>query len=254
MVNTLELKFYCKNANSILGRKRAELFQSSSYASYHFILLTETSLNAKVNNSDVLSTNYSTVRYDRMQGVNNNKGRKGGVLIGVHKDVLWEIVATDKSIEMLALKAIVNNRTIYVVVSYVRNLTSDRNDPKYAHKVVLNKNLQEYKRILNLMGRNDSVFIFGDFNMRTIKYENENDFMRPYNLLKIEPYYKNFMDSMHEMELRQINSIPNAQGHYLDLIFTNEFRSCSVCLPEKTFLKDTEKVHTEMVIKYRLQK
>lgn len=246
-----QVMFYYKNANSVQSKKKlSELNESAREGLYHFVLLTETNFNEKICNSDIMSPNYIPIRVDRVAGVNDYKKSKGGVMIAVRKDFLYEFIDIDKTIEIVALKTVLGRKTTYIIVSYVRN---DNKDPiEFNHKTVLNKHLQAFKKIVASMNENDSIFIFGDFNMRSIRYEKELHFMKP-NLHRVPSYYKHFMDCMHEMGLRQINDIPNQKGNFLDLVLTNEFEFCSVSPPDRTFLRDTEKFHTEMVVKYELQ-
>lgn len=62
----------------------------------------------------------------------------------------------------------------------------------------LRKHLKIYETIWKSIKEKDFIFIFGDFNMREIKYRSA---MVPVNLQRVKPYYKNVYESMKSMGL-----------------------------------------------------
>lgn len=256
MFRNKHFNFYYKNVNSLRSIKsRRELIQSSgeSENQYDFIILTETNLYEKIQDFEIICPKYLPVRVDRQKGVNDCKSSGGGVMIGIRKELSFETVKVDKTIEMLALKIKRDYQDMYVVVSYIRNEGRKPKDQmEFWHENVLKKHLAAYKAIKQQTNEYDTIFVFGDFNMSSIQYEQREHFMIPtFNTFnRVNKYYKAFMDAMHEMGLRQINTIPNKKNHYLDLIFTNQYHACKVCSPEKILIKDTEEFHTETVVNY----
>lgn len=217
------IKMFYQNVNSILAKKRDKLRFVTNQRTYDFLIFTETYLNSSVNDDQIISSNYAVIRTDRRKGINDRKAKGGGVLTAVDRDISCERIACDDSIEIAAIKATIENETVFIIVSYIRN---DREDliynRKFCHESKLERHLNVYRQIKRMLGPNDSMFIFGDFNMSSIKYARYQNCMIPTNLQRVTDYYRKFYESMNEMGLLQINTIANRNDRYLDLIFTNK--------------------------------
>lgn len=248
------VKIYFKNVRSIKGRKKANMmFDASRRSENDLFILVETHLNENIQNSKIFCPKkFSVKRTDRKKNLNNNKELGGGVAIAFRKDKFeCEEIILENTTEILAIK-IINSfqKPLFLVACYARNASNDIGI--FCHKNVLSRQLKAIREIVKMAEQNP-VFICGDFNMRSVEYRKheQNNYMIPENIK--ERHFKNFIESLNALGLEQINCIPNNNGKYLDLVFTNEFKACSVYKPKDVLLPDTEIHHTETVIEFAMK-
>lgn len=90
------------------------------------------------------------------------------------------------------------------------------------HEIVSNENLAVIRNVMSTLNHNtDTVLALGDFNLKSVKWKKTGIRMQASNLNLVSAHYRDFIKSMDEMGFSRINSLPNDNGRYLDLIFIN---------------------------------
>lgn len=211
-----------------LNTKLSSLFVDSFNFNHEIVIFTETWLTNNILNSEIMCDNFQIFRCDR-----ENNRKSGGVLIAVSNIFPSEALIYDShsNIEFVAIK--LNQRNIYITCSYI--------PPSSPHSVYI-EHANAIKYVCRNAKLNDYVISVGDFNMPSItwNYSPDDGFFTPItstnNLICIE-----FLNSLMDLSLYQLNGIFNDHGKLLDLIFVNEYvdivvkRSEPITTPEDRY-------------------
>lgn len=174
----------------------------------------------------------------------------------VHHWTVSERLFIDESIETTAVRIHTNVGAIYVINSYVRNDSKDKNTP-FQQETVLMKNLAVVQNVITTMNQEtDAVLVLGDFNLKSVKWKKNGNRMQASNLNQVKSHYNVFIKMMSKWGFSQINSVPNDNGRYLDLIFTRNsatFEHCALSTePAHSYLPNTEpNNHKETVVNFK---
>lgn len=213
-----------------LNTKLSSLYVDSFNFHHHIIIFTETWLTDTVLNSEIMCDNFQIFRRDR--GINK---KAGGVLIAVSNIFQAESIVYDTSsnIEFLAVVIKLNNKNIFVSVSYI---------PPSSSFSIYTEHAQAIEFATRSVKTNDLFISVGDFNMPTVawNYSDENSFWIPVLSLS-NSTWEEFINSILDLALYQMNGILNHQNRLLDLMFINEFmdiaveRSTPIVIPEDLY-------------------
>ena len=173
--------------------KQLNSFQSYIYSTdFSLIAITETWLSNNILDGEVLPTNYTIYRHDRVS-------RGGGVLLAIKHDLPSVQLLLSSEIESIIVE-ITSNKSFIVCVVYVPPVIDD----------IYYKHLSDLLFSLPLDG---NVLIMGDFNLPDIDWDLLNGGTR---------FSSNFCDLTVDLNLRQlVVSSTHKAGNILDLILTN---------------------------------
>lgn len=245
-------KLFMKNLNSIKAEKKQEAFlKAFKQDKYEFFAFTETSLNQNIPNSNIIPPTYVGIRRDRNKKMAQGKTKLGGSMIVYKESRIVEKIHVDKSIEAVASKIQLDDgKSLFLASSYLpRTKVTAKEDQD-----LQSKHLELYAKMKNMAKPNDLIIIAGDFNMPKIDWIRKGDHMLPENINKAKPRFREFIREVNKLKLKQINSIPNKNGRFLDLVFTNMSEICSVSLPTEEFTPDTERHHRGTVVEFNIPK
>lgn len=213
------ISVYYQNVRGLRTKSR-EFYGNSCTHEHEIVVLTETWLNGDHSSSEYFDTSFNAFRKDRCD-TGSQFHRGGGVLIASHtKFKSSEIQLSEAdNMECICLKININSRVnIYVYAAYIPPNSSE--DVYKMHTSIIN----------NIPAKSsDTVLILGDFNIPNAEWTLDQHVMVP---IAIRPdYAAEFVRSMTEKGLCQINGIRNEQHNLLDLVFTNEITSVEVHRP-----------------------
>ena len=173
--------------------KQLNSFQSYIYSTnFNLIAITETWLSNNILDGEVLPTNYTIYRCDRV-----SKG--GGVLLAVKHDLPSVQLLLSSEIESIAVK-ITSNKSFIVCVVYVPPVVDDT---YYKH----------LSDLLFSLPLDENVLILGDFNLPDIDWDLLSGGTR---------FSSGFCDLTVDLNLRQlVASSTHKAGNILDLILIN---------------------------------
>lgn len=213
-----------------INSKLTNLYADSFGFSYHIIIFTETWLQDKINNPEILCGKYQIYRCDRSD---KTKKTGGGVLIAVSADLSSERISCsfDNDIEFVAVKIRLRCKTLFISCSYIAPCSAVQT---YAEHV------SAIKTSFVTSKSSDILAVFGDFNLPTISWNQSLDSNN------LEPIVVNgcvneCIESLLSYGLCQVNHIYNPYGRLLDLIFVNQpsevslFSSIPVAYPEDRY-------------------
>lgn len=213
-----------------LNTKLNSLYVDSYNFRHHIVIFTETWLTDTVLNSEIMCDNFQIFRRDR------GSGRKsGGVLIAVSNILQADslVYETTSNIEFLGVVIKMNNRKIFITCSYIPPSSSFSTYMEHADAI---------KCTISGIKQNDLFISVGDFNMPAVTWNcsTEDGFWIPV-LATNNLIYEEFLNSLLDLALYQMNGICNYQNRLLDLMFINEFmdisveRSIPIVLPEDLY-------------------
>lgn len=139
-----------------------KLFYNSYDFEHHVIIFTETWLKDNVFDSELLCDKYQIFRCNR----NDRNG--GGVLIAISCLFQSEVVLLDKSllIEFISVVIMLQYKRIFLTCSYI---------PPNSDSYIYAKHAEAIKAVTLLAEPNDSIFVFGDFNLPSIIWNYSTD-------------------------------------------------------------------------------
>lgn len=185
----------------------------------HIIILTETWLSKKVNNSEIFCSKYQIFRKDR-ESCNGLKTSGGGVLIAVLNELSSEEIPLNDffHIEIICVSIKIKNKSIYIICCYI---------PPSSPLTVYSDHLKAINTILNKLKSTDNVILVGDFNLPSVSWIATPD---SNNLVptRSSDSSAEFINSLFDNCLFQVNSIRNSYGRLLDLIFVHEPNDFSI--------------------------
>lgn len=180
---------------------------------YDVIVLTETWLSAEFNSEEFFPSDFIVFRRDRYKAGTNRFN--GGIIIAVRNKFGCEIMFSDETLELLAVKVKIGSTFLIICGVYF---------PCNSGQSFCNNFLNSFENhVLPSMGVNDDMFILGDFNFPGLAwvYDDEDNLLIPSNTNETSHVICDYMASI---GVSQINNVPNSNGAYLDLVFyTNKF-------------------------------
>lgn len=190
-------------------KKIHEFYLSVISSDYDIIVLTETSLNKSILNSELFVLNdYFVYRRDREYD-RTGQVKGGGVLIAVKNNVLVKSVEHQSQWETAGVEdlwiTVKYNKTLYhICVVYLLNTLSIECFKKFMEKIemVCGKNLD------------DMVLIVGDFNLPNLV--SANGLITSYNNKSVQ-----LLQTVSLCNLQQESSVFNYSGVMLDLVYSN---------------------------------
>lgn len=199
-----------------LRTKIDEFFTAASESTYDVIVLTETWLDDAIE-SCALFDGFAVFRCDRSIE-NSNKNRGGGVLIAVRNGIsATRITVADRSFEHVWTRLKLANCTLVIGAVYIPpdRSTDERFMKRYTDIV---------DGIVCSQGTETNVIVFGDFNLRTLRWTLANDGFCTvdHNATTLTGPITAFLDGMNLCNMRQLNCTKNHLGNTLDLVFVNE--------------------------------
>ena len=175
--------------------------------------MTETWLNERILNSEILSNKYNIFRRDR---VSNG----GGVLIAVSNTFSCQLLDLDSSldIEFIAVEVKNNLKKMFITCSYI---------PPSSPQIIYEKHSHALKAVLQKTKPEDLICILGDFNIPNMLWNflPGDKYLLPENIHK---FYELFFDTLFDLGIFQINCIRNTYNKLLDLIFVNQVDECYI--------------------------
>lgn len=144
----------------------------------------------------------------------------GGVLIAVSSNLRSEPLSIDSAydIEFVSVLVKLEGKRIFITCSYI---------PPNSPHVMYTKHADAIKSVASSAQSNDSVFVFGDFNMPSIswKYLPEDKYCVQTNH---NSNFVEFFNTIYDLNLYQINGICNTNSRILDLVFVNDVDDCCI--------------------------
>lgn len=166
------------------------------------IALTETWLKPDNYNSELFCNKYVVYRFDRIS-------RAGGVLIAVDSSISSELLSFDNTsdIEFIAVKLLLPSFRLFICCSYI---------PPGSDLLLYNCHKLAILNLHRLLRDNDRLVVLGDFNLPTVKW------IKNTESISLTPTAQHeFICSLLDLSLLQINEILNCNNKMLDLVFVS---------------------------------
>jgi hypothetical protein len=200
-----------------VGRAKSKLhdiFINSLNNNYDMICLTETNFNSGIYDGESLDSRYNIFRRDR-ENACSVKQTGGGVLIAVknyinvvHRDS-WESRVEDVWLTVLPCKP--GQPALHICLCYL--------PPDLPIDDIIAFHLNCQNVILN-SASGDHFVVIGDFNSANISWEQSSTST---HLIPANPQDRKsalLMETMHTCDLLQLNTFPNGNNRFLDLVFS----------------------------------
>jgi Endonuclease-reverse transcriptase len=226
------LSLYFQNVNR-LRTKTSELYKSVLKNDFDVIVLLETNLvEALFFDEEMFDSRYFVYRCDR-NSENSLKKSGGGVLIAIKKiyDSVEVTTKNQKLIEHMCIKVKCNNYFYYISAVYLAP-----NIGKSYYELYI----EDIEEISSRSEICDSILVLGDFNLPKLRWRYDDDDSGSGGLLPLNvttDLENDFINGLFACDLSQINFIPNDNGTYLDLIFSNSPNNITVENCENSLLK-----------------
>lgn len=162
------LCIYYNNTNGLLGKLNKLKYNNNCYKN-DVIVFTETKLNDRICDDDILSKEFEIFRKDRPQNGNRRNVRGGGVLIAIknrrnlkteritHTNVFNELF---DGLEVVCLKLNLLDRIVYICCLYI---------PSGSNTDVYNQYCIAMGRLKRVVGQ-DTLIVMGDFNLPNLEW------------------------------------------------------------------------------------
>lgn len=200
-----------------INSKLSSLYNNSFGFNCSIIVFTETWLVENVLNSEIFCDKYQIYRRDRGFNI-----RGGGVLIAVSTHLSSQLLLHDSNmdIEFIAVIIKLSYRNILISSSYI---------PPHSSEIVYRQHAEAIKFVINNSNLNDTVISVGDFNMPSISWNFSSDdgFFIP-SMLSMTLHHMEFIHSLLDLNLYQVNGIINNNLKLLDLVFVNDCSDITV--------------------------
>lgn len=209
--SSLYLSSYYQNVRG-LRSKYTSFHNAVLNNDYDIIILTETWLNDSFNDRELFSPDYNIYRCDRSTLTSKHK-RGGGVLIAVKSRFVscqHFIESSFSSLELLWVKLISHTSVIYICVVYI---------PPNSSVEYYNLCSLAIDSVTSLMTTSESCIIFGDFNLPKIEWVMDEHHLIPRKLVPNSE--DGLIENLLLAGLTQRCDIPNHQGRFLDLMFSD---------------------------------
>ena len=237
---TSHINIYAANVRSLGSRNKVSSRNTPSY-DYDIFALTETWLTKEITSSEFFKSSlFNVYRRDRDQ-TDSSSVCGGGVLIAVKSHIASsEIPIAEKSIECVCVKLNINKNTnVYVVNSYV---------PPNSSKEIYQSHLNAIQSIHSTCRPSDIIILYGDFNIPHATWISDNDsnVLLPEHVSPI--HAAEFIGSINELGLCQVNNIFNSMDRLLDLVFTNDYDNFSIAKAPPLF--NFEVIHPPILLTF----
>jgi len=212
--NNTSFKIYLQNCQGM--RAHLEYFKLSILENdYDIIGITETFLYPDILSSEFIDqTHYKVFRKDRCR---NKAEVGGGILLAIKSNLICSLNnLIHNEVEQIISTVKSENNNLIISLSYI---------VPNSHEIVYQQHLENIRNIFD-SANNDSIIVFGDFNLSNVnwKFMQEEQTLMPFNVTKKSE--RTLIDSLFEMDMKQINDIPNFHGRFLDLVFiSHDFSS-----------------------------
>ncbi|XP_050531542.1 uncharacterized protein LOC126900110 [Daktulosphaira vitifoliae] len=231
---------YYQNVRS-LNNKLKFLTCNVPYNNYDFIIFTETWLNAEVLDSELDIFNYNIFRCDR-SGLTSKCDRGGGVLIGIHRKYISELITTPYNSVEQVFVSIKNNNKIKLIIGtcYI---------PEVSPLSVYETHVNTVNWLYENFGDNVDLIICGDYNFRgtTFSYDNTGLIVNGRMPTAVNVVF----DAFSIFNMSQFNSLCNPYGNTLDLVFSNlDLLSVDLCTSP---LVPIDKPHPPLLINFEFK-
>ena len=239
---TTDLNCYTFNATSIKGKLHE--FNShfhGAQAEFDCIAVQETWLSDEIYDGEILfNSDYNIFRRDR-NALTSSKSTGGGVMLAIASHLsCTRREDLETALEIIWLQVKLDDANS----AFVGNVYLPP-DSKLDALELLEESLDKLSRAKKV---NDSVIIFGDFNMRYIKWTPSGDgyanIDNPYDLPSLN---SRFVEIVNSFELVQHNVQPTCNGNQLDLVLTNKLDAVvNVTDKATTSTHDALEVHVSL--------
>lgn len=200
-----------------LRTKTNKCYLNAFECEFDWIALTETNLTSKIESVELFDPSQFVVYRRDRSALNSQKKSFGGVLIAVRSSFeseILEISHTD-GIECVCVKSCVEGRLCYV---YCRYIPPDKHQDFETYDL----HVSAIGFVVSHSSLADLVFVCADLNLPYVKWTEDDEnpgVMIPGNVnTEIE---RRVCDGIIGNGLYQINTKPNANGRYLDLVFAS---------------------------------
>lgn len=207
--------------------------------------MTETWLNSTHFTAEYFNNAYIVFRNDR-ESTSVDLNRGGGTLIAVLSTLTATVVEIHGFDDIEFTCASVrqsDDSHIFIYAAYIRPASP---------AIMYLRHLNAINSIK--MGKSDSIFILGDFNIPNVdwNFTHDDDFddelpgvLIPTNVSP--PHAAEFLLELLSRGFNQVNHIANTDGNLLDLIFTDKFFDIEVTIPH-TILSTKDDFHPPLLI------
>ena len=189
--------------------KLSEFQLAMNVCTYDIVVLVETWLSAKYSDAELGLKGFLTYRCDRSSATSSNL-RGGGVLIAVRKDIKSGVISINEStVEQVFVLVSCGARNVVLGSVYI--------PPKSTREIYET----HCTTVMDIAERfcNNVFLICGDFNLPDATWTNQvngtSTQCSPTSAANIVCGYYNYLNMMQE------NFIPNPNGNFLDLVFSN---------------------------------
>lgn len=164
---------------------------------------------------EILCNKYQIYRRDR-----NDDRNGGGVLIAVSCHISSELISLNSTIniEFVSVQLNLKNKKVFVTCSYI---------PPASEQSVYHNHLQAIENVVQRANETDSVFVLGDFNLPSVKWQCQPDYA---NLVptKTNIWADDFLNGLSDQCLFQMNGVFNKYNKLLDLVFVDDPNECFI--------------------------
>lgn len=205
-----------------LNTKLPSIYNQSFDFLYDVIIFTETWLVDNVLNTEIFCGNYQIYRRDR-----GNLIKGGGVLIAVSNRLSSDVLYSEGlyDIEFIGVAVKLKHMKMFITCSYI---------PPISPEVVYMKHVTAIGNVVKAANQYDYVIALGDFNMPLLSWDfsSEVNYFIP-RMVGGNAYHMDFVNSLLDLNLCQLNGLYNANSRLLDLIFLNVLSDISIdrCYP-----------------------
>lgn len=210
---------YYQNVRGLRTKTR-ECYLNIINNNYDIIIFTETWLCDSINNAEIFGNSYMVYKCNRSI-VNSTKKIGGGVLVAVNIKFSSTLVNfSEVSInEEIWVKVSLGVKDLYIGGAYFPPLMPLQKYQSFSDKLV---------RVDNLVNVLDIVMVFGDFNLPMVNWTLNDDDNTLFATNVLNERDECIINATADCCLHQINFVRNINDRLLDLIFVNDFNSCSV--------------------------
>lgn len=207
-----------------LGRAKSkinDIYLSLLLNNYDIICFTETNFDSSVYDSECIDNRYTVFRRDR-ESSHSVKQSGGGILIAIKSEIdVIRQTSWESGVEDIWLTILPHTSTkapLHICLCYLPpDLSLDD----------LGNFYQGCQRVMLELISEDNVLLLGDLNTPNITWERQDDFTP---LVPINPQDRKaslLLETVNICNLTQLNTIPNKNNRFLDLVFAN-FSASSV--------------------------
>ncbi|XP_061379603.1 uncharacterized protein LOC133319395 [Danaus plexippus] len=222
-----------------LKTKTKDVYLATLKSDFDVLVFTETWLNSGISDNELFDARYNIFRRDR-ESCDSKKKEGGGVLIAVLKKYKsYRVNSWETNCEDIWVNLVLESETISLCAVYI---------PSPLQYDILERFTINVERITN--NKQSRTLVLGDFNIPSIEWSLDlnNNKMFPCNSGPVISLIKDFMGLT---SLSQYNSVTNAYGKILDLIFSSNKR---VEVTESNFSAcSVDKFHPPLQIKLELE-